>query len=168
MDNFRSTYATYADFCKAFESEMDRLYLLAFLLTANHKLAEGCFLRVLEEVPMDNTMLKPCVSTWVRRRLAECALGSVFEQPFRPDIRREGWFENINAGMYVDAVAQLDDLERFVLVLAVLEGYSSQECSLLLGCNLRTDSGAKARALEKLGTTTRKVLESGECLRASA
>jgi DNA-binding CsgD family transcriptional regulator len=152
----------------AFESDLDRLYLLAFVLTANHRLAEECFLQVLEEVQSDKSVLKPHVSTSLRCRLIKCALVRVFEQPFRRDLRRDGWSENTSVSVYIDTVAQLSDLERFVFVLAVLEGYSSPECSRLLGCNLPTVSGLKARALEKLGTATREVLESSECLRASA
>lgn len=37
MDNSRAEYATHADFCKVFERDMKPLYLLAFLLTANHQ-----------------------------------------------------------------------------------------------------------------------------------
>jgi len=39
---FRADYANRADFCEVFEKEMKPLYLLAFLLTADHKQAELC------------------------------------------------------------------------------------------------------------------------------
>ena len=40
IENFRADYAKYADFCEVFEKDIKRLYLLAFLLTADHKQAE--------------------------------------------------------------------------------------------------------------------------------
>ncbi len=42
-------YATSADFCRIFESDMNRLYLLCYLLTADHGIAEECFVRGLED-----------------------------------------------------------------------------------------------------------------------
>jgi hypothetical protein len=41
--NFRADYAKHADFCEVFQRDMKPLYLLAFLLTANHKEAERWF-----------------------------------------------------------------------------------------------------------------------------
>ena len=38
-----SPYATRKDFCRIFEKDMNRLYLLSFLLTADDTLAEQCF-----------------------------------------------------------------------------------------------------------------------------
>jgi hypothetical protein len=49
IENFRADYAKRADFCEIFEKDMKRLYLLAFLLTADHKQAEHCFASTVEE-----------------------------------------------------------------------------------------------------------------------
>ena len=38
-----TAYTTSVDFCRIFSEEMSSLYLLAFLLTANAKKAEQCF-----------------------------------------------------------------------------------------------------------------------------
>ncbi len=46
---FRADYSMRADFCAVFEEDMKPLYLLAFLLTANHKEAEQCFASTVEE-----------------------------------------------------------------------------------------------------------------------
>ena len=42
-------YATRSDFCRIFEKDMNRLYLLCFLLTADPSLAEKSFIRGLED-----------------------------------------------------------------------------------------------------------------------
>ena len=48
------------------------------------------------------------------------------------------------------SILKLDVLERFVFVMSVLEGYSSQDCSILLGCSRKVIVDARARALEQL------------------
>src|SRR5438067_6119487 len=45
-------------------------------------------------------------------------------------------------------VLALEDLERFVFVMSVLEGYSEKECSLLLGCSPLEVHDARTRALD--------------------
>ncbi len=49
MPNFRADYAKHADFCEVFQRDMKPLYLLAFLLTVNHKDAEQCFALTVEK-----------------------------------------------------------------------------------------------------------------------
>ncbi|HEV2728761.1 MAG TPA: hypothetical protein VGV15_01915, partial [Terriglobales bacterium] len=44
-----SPYATHGDFCRIFEEDMNRLYMLAFLLTGDHSAAEKCFVRGMED-----------------------------------------------------------------------------------------------------------------------
>lgn len=48
--DFRSDYATHADFCDALAQDTKSLYLLAFLLTTNHGDAEHCFAATVEKV----------------------------------------------------------------------------------------------------------------------
>jgi len=52
--DFRTDYASRADFCEIFERELKPLYLLAFLLTANQKRAEQCFATtILDQAQID-------------------------------------------------------------------------------------------------------------------
>jgi len=44
----KTNHAAWGDFCEAFVKDMKPLYLLAFLLTANHQDAEQCFRMALE------------------------------------------------------------------------------------------------------------------------
>ena len=167
MNNFRNTYATSADFCRVFESEMDRLYLLAFLLLADHASAEQCFLHVLEAVREDKAVFKPSVSRWIRHRLIQDALQRVFEESSSEHVR-DFWYEESNVAPYIDAIVQMDALERFGFVLVVLEGYSTKECSLLLGSHIKEVTDATLHALGAVGTQMNDVRVIGQSLKASA
>jgi hypothetical protein len=56
----------------------------------------------------------------------------------------------LDLGGELAAVLQLAPLERFVFVMSVLEGYSIQECSILLNCTKQYVEIAQARALQQL------------------
>ena len=47
--DFRDGYATCRDFCEAFRRNTTQLYLLAFLLTANHQEAQECFVGAMDK-----------------------------------------------------------------------------------------------------------------------
>jgi hypothetical protein len=51
------------------------------------------------------------------------------------------------------AVLALESFERFVYVMTVLERYSDQDSSLLLGCTRRDVVAARSRAFEQIGST---------------
>jgi hypothetical protein len=46
--DFRAEFAKHADFCEVFENDTQSLYLLAFLLTTNHKQSEQCFVSTVD------------------------------------------------------------------------------------------------------------------------
>jgi hypothetical protein len=48
-------------------------------------------------------------------------------------------------------ILELPAFERFVFVMSVLEHYSDQECSLLLGCTRADVLAARTRALRQIG-----------------
>jgi len=50
----------------------------------------------------------------------------------------------------LDAIVRLSPLERFAFVMATLEGFSVQDCSLLLGCSRQVVVKARQRALHRL------------------
>jgi hypothetical protein len=66
--NFRADYAKHADFCDVFKNDTKPLYLLAFLLTANHKESERCFISTVEEVFKEQAVFKEWARSWVRKR----------------------------------------------------------------------------------------------------
>jgi len=64
-------------------------------------------------------------------------------------------------------ILKLDALERFVFVMSVLEGYSNQDCSILLGCSRQAVANARARALEHLANAAEIVAIDGDGLQGS-
>jgi hypothetical protein len=62
IDERATTYMTGTDFCKIFTEEMNSLYLLAFLLTADSDKAEQCFVRGWESA------WKAHVHSWIGRK----------------------------------------------------------------------------------------------------
>lgn len=160
-----NTHANSKDFCKAFESEMNSMYLLAFLITGKHQLAERAFIRILQEVQSDNGVVKSHVSDWIRHRLIEDAISAISpRKEQQPDL----WFGETEAAFYINSVTQLVLVERFVFVLTVLEGYSTRECCLVLGINPHAVAEAKSSALDKLGRFVTRTNTSPGFLQATA
>jgi len=58
----------------------------------------------------------------------------------------------------MEAVLDLEDFERFVFVMSVLEHYSEHDCGLLLGCSVREVREARSRALKELMDSSQRDL----------
>lgn len=129
---------------------MKPLYLLAFLLTANHQDAEQCFATALEAAS-EATVFRDWVRPWIRRTLIKVAIHKVLRRPGDNSETRDSWWDS-DAGTSFNAVAQLGSLERLVFVMAVLEGYSIKECSLLLERSERAVVTARLHALKDLSS----------------
>ena len=69
----------------------------------------------------------------------------------RPDIRRQ-----------LEAIMKLPPLERFVFVMSVLEGYSYQDCSILLGCPRQRIIAARELDLEQLASGAESSMVAGQ------
>lgn len=151
VTDFRSDYATRADFCDAFADNTNSIYLLAFLLTASHKAAEHCFVAAVEEAFKPNTVFKEWAIFWIRCTLITCAITTIFDPSNRDKRSADSWYPaQGKGGLAIDAITHLADLDRFVFVISVLEHYSVYECSLLLGCSAGTVIKSRARALRDL------------------
>ena len=153
--HFRTDYANGTDFCRALKYEMGRLYVLAFLLSANHEQAERCFVQTLQEIPEHKTVFKAWVRIWTRRALIKTAIRSILQEACVTTRARDHWWENQgNPGEAetVETIRRLSSLDRFVFVMSVLERYSLKECSVLLDCTIETVSEARMRALTGLGS----------------
>ncbi len=150
---FRADYANRSDFCEVLEEEMKPLYLLAFLLTANHKQAEQCFASTVEEALKEQAVFKEWARSWVKRTLIEKAIQIVSPVLGRPGEKRDLWsagHRETPGQDQIDPVAKLAPLERFVFVMSILERYSHSDCALLLGCSTSKVAQARARALRLL------------------
>lgn len=148
---FRTDYASHADFCDVFRNDMRSLYLLAFLLTANHEESERCFVSTVEEAFKDRVAVrKEWARSWVKLKLIENAIEIVSLSSARNGQKRDLWGAGPHEAQreyYVDAVTRLAPFERFVFVMSTLERYSNRECSLLLGCSLNKVAEARTKAL---------------------
>lgn len=169
-------YATKADFCQIFNEEMQSLYTLGFLLTADPETAEKCFVRGLEDSAEGNPVFKEWARSWARRTIIQNAIRAIRPHPSE----RSGSPNSLPDRNALDlgteqpeitAILRLEPFERFAFVMSVLERYSDQECSVLLGCTRRDLITARTRALSQTAgpvdsRTTQPVLaEADESIR---
>ena len=125
--NFRADYATTVDFCDIFISDTKHLYLLAFLLTANHQQSEQCFVSTVEEAFKGQAVFKEWVRSWLRCTLIENAIEIVSHASARNGRERDfwrAWQPGTQRECEIDTVTKLAPLERFVFAMSILERYS--------------------------------------------
>jgi DNA-directed RNA polymerase specialized sigma24 family protein len=150
-------YATVKDFRVVFADGLNDLYRLSFMLTGDHQKAQRCFLSAQEDCGKANRVFKEWAGSWARRTIIQSAIREL--KP-RSSIERLSSFtvhpcscEFPGGGelqFALDAVLALDDLERFVFVMSVLERYSDHECALLLGCPHRQVEQIRSEAFAQL------------------
>lgn len=152
-----AAYANRKDFCQIFNEDMDSLYLLAFLLTADREKAEKCFVSSMGDAVKGTPVFKEWARSWARRTVMQNAVRRINPRP------GDGNGDSIHASRdndaalpvegqaQVGAVLGLESFERFVYVMTVLERYSEYECALLLGSARRDVLAARTRALQQLG-----------------
>jgi len=156
-ETWQRAYATRADFCRIFNADMKPLYLLAFLLTANHGKAEQCFLTALADAGRQSVVFREFAASWSRRAVIANAIRLTAPTSSRSETSSDLWHgteSDLTAIQIIDRMAQLSRLERFVFVLSVLERYPDVECARLLGCARTTVVQVRARALENLAAVT--------------
>jgi len=148
-------YATSTEFCRVFAENMDRMHLLSFLLTADLTKAEECFVSGLEDCVKGSYVFRDWARSWAQRMiirnavrmLAPCRNHSTAALvPGDPVNCRFGRTQEADAAMA--SILGLEDFERFVFVLSVLERYSDQDCSVLLGCSRQDVRETRMRALQ--------------------
>jgi hypothetical protein len=153
-----TAYATSADFRQIFDEEMKGLYLLSFLLTADRQKAEQCFVSGLEDAVVGNPVFKEWARSWARRTIIQNAVQVINPRPSEGNGRSNAACASSNGKTLpaerpeITAVLQLEPFERFVYVMSILERYSDQDCSVLLGCARREVIAARARALQQTGS----------------
>ncbi len=154
-------YASCADFRQVFDNDMNSLFLLAFLLTADHEKAERCFVSGLDDVVKGNPVFKEWARSWARRAVILNAVRVINPRPADGNDRGRASSDPVDSNgkslpkgrqAEIAAVLELDAFERFVYVITILERYSDQECSVLLGCARRDVLAARTRALQQIGS----------------
>ena len=142
-----------ADFCRIFEQDLDRLYLLSFLLTGEEDLARRCFVGGLEDSAKGPRVFKEWAHSWARRMVIQNAIQMI--RPQAEEGRRpvRGADSGITALPEISALVELPAFERFVFVMSVLERYSDQDCALLLDSTRGEVVAARLRAFQQIGNS---------------
>jgi DNA-directed RNA polymerase specialized sigma24 family protein len=153
----KGKYATAEDFRNLFAEDMTSLYLLAFLLTASHEKAEQCFVSGIEDCAQGSSVFQQWARSWVRRVIIQNAVRMIAPRPrfedrsiyeFPSAIVRDERKPDQDAAWA--GVLALENFERFVFVVSVLEGYQDRECATLLGCTVLEAGHARVRALQQI------------------
>jgi len=141
-------YATGEDFCRIFKDNLDRLYRLSLLLTADSDLAQKCFVRGLEDSKGSNPVFKEWAESWARRTIIANAIRMIGPRPEILSVGRPRDVKRLPPELA--AVLGLKPFDRFVFVMSVLEGYPERDLRLLLDCSNFDIAAARARALKRL------------------
>jgi DNA-directed RNA polymerase specialized sigma24 family protein len=146
-------YASCADYCRIFQQAMQPLYLLSFLLTANHSTAEQCYVEAFVNVASGNRIFKEWAFSWSKLNLIKNAIRLAFDGGVRNE-HPDTWHAAAPRHE-IDCLTRLQPLERFVFVMSVLEQYSDRECAMLLNCTVQGVVEARLRALEAIAKSDR-------------
>lgn len=151
-------YANCKDFQRIFNEDMVGLHRLAFLLTADEARAEQCFVGGLEDSIHGNPVFRQWARAWSKRAIIQNAIKMIAPVPRRRGPEQEQAAPALPNGNDAENVAAIvaawQPFERFVFVMAVLEGYSPRECSALLACPVQDVIDAKSLALQRLADRT--------------
>jgi hypothetical protein len=155
--NERATpYLTVTDFFNIFNEEMHSLYLLAFLLTADHDKAEECLVSAMGECVDGVGVFKDWARSWTRGAVLKRAIQMVMPAPEHADSLSLISLERSDTPAENNpfaAILLLDAFERFVFVMSILEGQSDEECAVLLRCSRRDVTIAREQALKRQSST---------------
>jgi hypothetical protein len=139
---------TVTDFLESFNEEMSSLYLLSFLLTADHDRAEQCLVSAMWECVEGSGVFMGCT----RGAVIEHAIQMIMPAPERTDcvspIRRKRSATPAENDPFA-AILLLDAFERFVFVMSILEEQSDEECANRLRCSRSDVMVAQVLALKR-------------------
>jgi hypothetical protein len=160
LKNARSNeYATRSDFCRIYLEQMNSLYLLSTLLTAETQRAEQCFLSGFEDCLSNPYVFNEWAHLWARRSIILHAIRQSCPRPHDENKLNEARLSLVNeiptevrAYPNFARIVRLNPFERFIFVMSILEKYSVHECSLLLGCSRRDVIDARSAAIRHLPT----------------
>src|ERR1700761_5215476 len=125
VDERPMPYPTATDFFKTFNEDMDSLYLLSFLLTADSEKAEQCLVSAMGECVEGVGVLKDWARSLTRGAVIKHAIRMIQPAPDTAD--HVPFFSLKRAPTPAEthpfaAILLLDTFERFVFVMAILEG----------------------------------------------
>jgi hypothetical protein len=156
VDERAIPYPTVTDFLKTFNEEMHSLYLLSFLLTADHDKAEQCLVSAMGECVEGIGVLVDWARSWTRGAVLKHAIQMIMPVREHTDcvsvISRKRSVAPAENNPFATIVL-LDAFERFVFVMSILEGQSEEECANLLKCSRRDVMIARVLAIKRQSST---------------
>jgi hypothetical protein len=163
-DESATPYPTATDFVEAFNQEVRSLYLLSFLLTADHDKAEQCLVFAIGECVEGMAVFTDRAHSWTRRAVMKHAIRMITPEPEHAgdlSFASLAGPATIAENNPFAAILFLDAFERFVFVMAILEEQSDQECATLLRCARRDVMMARVLALRRLAGTDPAYAQAG-------
>jgi hypothetical protein len=156
--NSANEHATREDFCCVFTENLDGLYQLSYLLTGDDGKAQQCLVAGLEDSVKANNVFKDWARSWAKRAIIKNAIRALQPQAADSDsslpasvVSDKNKLRIIRDGhLKIDSVLALEDFERFVFVMTVLERYSDHDSALLIGCSIAEIRAARTCALEEI------------------
>jgi hypothetical protein len=153
-------YASEDDILNLFSSDMSDLFHLAILLTADAEKAEDCIIISLHECLSHESILKCWLPVWIRTSVTRNGISMVTGAPGlspatmperspRRAIHQLGPSAQ-DASEGSAAILALNDFDRLVYVLCVLEHYRLRDCALLLKRSRQDVRDAQCRAMEQV------------------
>jgi DNA-directed RNA polymerase specialized sigma24 family protein len=166
-ENRPGVYATKEDFCRIFREEMNSLYLLSLVLTADHKKAEECFVSGIEGCSAGRPVFRQWAHSWTRRVIIQTAIRVISPRDCHTKALASMagttvLAEHSESDAFLMAITQLPCFARFAFVLSTLERFSDEDCCVLLGCSRRELVDARNYALELLQTFHSRALTCSE------
>jgi hypothetical protein len=151
-------YASCEDFRRTFSEDLNGLFQLSFLLTVDPEKAERCFVSSFEDCVTGNPVFREWAHSWAKRTIIKNAIEESKPRPRHSNsplsATNIGQLSRGPGGHFeIDAVLGLEDFERFVFVISVLEHYSEHDCALLLGCSVQQFREARTRALRHIANS---------------
>ena len=162
-------YATAEDFRNIFDQDLDGLYQLAYVLTADHEKAEQAFVGGVEDAIKSNRVFKEWAHSWAKRVVVQNAIRLMQPRTANPGEWDASYVTpNSNPRQLtpphfaLQDVLALGQFERFVFVLTVLEHYNDREAGLQLGCMVMDVRQARAKALDHIANSIRPAVEDSD------
>ncbi len=168
----RSEYDTPEEFRDLFASRGPALLHLAFQLTANSKAAQQCLTVALGDCLSNSSVSKEWIGTWARRAVVRRAIRLIVDTegppPAGTPVGQEALIRMRPRSFGMEPVPDLHimvlrDFERLVFVICILEGYSIQDCALLLGRSRKDVYDAQSRAMDQVAPFEKWALRNEPC-----
>ena len=162
--NKSDVHASREDFHTIFNEDLKQLYQLSFLLTRDIAKAERCLVVGLDECVKGNPVFREWARSWAMRVIVQNAIREMKPRPIHSNSRlcdvSFSEADEVSSGpdrhFALEGLLNLEDFERFVFIMSILEHYSDHDCALLLGCSVRQILEARVRALRELMDSSQK------------